>query len=316
MSGLPRDLDRFFDGTTFGMEYDCGDFDRTLPLPGGHSYCTDEVASHGPGGVGVDPQLRWNLYGGEVQFVPQTSEAALLRECQSVLGTCLAHDLRFPGTIHVHVRIPNLLERPDLIKELVFWTTEWWSKFAPLIYQSEQPDNDGAYNAWLYQCNHDVKHMTYDNNALIRMMKARTAREIALELHNHPTDWKNEWHTDPDVMRVKRPAVNFGHLALNETIEFRSFVTTTNPAILRNIIEFPLNFLRMALTKDPDPLRIVRGVRFQERPYSLPNYGGVAEKTTGYFADQRRGIALLLVNGDITVADLNNPPYWINKGFQ
>ena len=72
----------------------------------------------------------------------------------------------------------------------------------------------------------------------------------------------------------------------------------------------------MALTKDPDPLRIVRGVRFQDRPYSLPNYGGVAEKTTGYFADQRRGIALLLVNGDITVADLNNPPYWINKGFQ
>ena len=161
--------------------------------------------------------------------------------------------------------------------------------------------------------------MVYDAAALHRMESAPDdPTEIARALHNWPKtwlDWKNEWHIETD--KVKRPAVNFGHLAINETIEFRSFATTTDPTILRNIIELPLRFLRAMLSDDPDPLRIIDGLQFQDahRLPANPHYG----PTSLYFnsRDQlRHYLAVQLINGDLTLADLNYPQFWIDKGFQ
>lgn len=312
------EYDSFFDGATFGMEFDCGDFDRRIPLPPPHTYCIDEVGSHSRCGIGADPTLKYNLFGGEVQFAPQSCEADLLTEVAKVLCTCLTSEIYFPGTIHMHIRVPKLLERPDLIKKLVIWTQNWWPKFGPRVYQSEEYDSSGPYNEWLYPCTWDVKNLTYPDESLVRMMdpEVDTPRKIALALHNDPDDWKNEWATPQPKDRVKRPAVNFGHLALNETIEFRMFIATSDLLCLRDIIDFPRNYLSVALADDPDPLKIVRGKQFQTQPYKVPNYGGLAETTSGFFADVHRGILIALVNKQITVEDLGCPDYWIKKGFQ
>ena len=305
---------RLFDGATWGLEYDSGAFDRRKPLPPGNTYCTDEVATHSNAGVGIDPSLRYNLFGGEVQTRPCDSEEELFKEITKILSNCLAHEPLFPGSIHMHIRVPYLLERPHLIKKAVLYAFKWWPHLAPLVHDMVE-HHEGAFNVWNAEANKDIKTLTYPPESLVRMMQAPdNPKAIAAALHNNDTVMKNEWYGDTDV--VKRPAVNFGHLMLNETIEFRAFVITTNPEILRNIIAFPARFLEVALNDDPDPLRIARGIRYQDRPFSQPYFGGLAEATTGYFTDIKTGIARALIAGDLTVADLNYPPYWINQGFE
>lgn len=301
------------------MEYDCGVFDRHRILdPELGRWCQDEVASHSNAGIGADPTLKYNAFGGECQVCPCDSESALLARILTILDTQLATDrLEFTGTIHVHVRVPGLLREPGLIRKLVHRTTEVWPRFARDLWLFDNRA-ESRYNHWLEQCNVDVKSMTYDALALHRMDQAPDdPAEIARALHNWPktwADWKNEWHIETD--KVKRPAVNFGHLAINETIEFRSFATTTNPTILRNIIEFPLRFLRALLSDDPDPLRIIDGLQFQDvhRLPANPHY----DNTSLYFIGHdeiRDYLAIRLINRELTLADLNYPQFWIDRGF-
>lgn len=166
--------------------------------------------------------------------------------------------------------------------------------------------------------------MIYDETALARMDACNgTADDLARELHNHPKDWKNEWVDLGPTTKVRRPNINFGHLALTETIEFRVFMTTTNPTRMRNIIAFPLRMIRAALTGDPDPVRIARGLDFQEQ-FSVLFSGDHeaklrrADRTTRYMntpEQYRSNLGIMLINKEITLADLNYPQFWIDKGF-
>jgi len=328
-----EEVDDLFKGTTFGIEFDCGEFDRKAILPHGHTWCTDEVASHSGAGIGADPTLRYNMFGGEVQTAPADSEEQLFNYVDDILRAVLPSDrLRFASTIHVHVRIPKLLERPDLIKDLVRWATLWTPELSKHWYRWENtdyshlPEEARWYYKWSEDCNLRVKSQIYNQAALDRMDAAPgTPREIACALHDNPIDWKNEWTYDLNNKgRVHRPAINFGHLALNETIEFRCFQATTDRAILRNICGVPLRILRMALTNDPDPCRAVRGTKLQDN-FTLI-YGGDTEskliaagRTSLYYnsyTDYRNRIAVMLLRKEITVADLNYPQYWLDRGFQ
>lgn len=302
------------------MEFDCGMFDRNRPLrPELGRYCTDEVASHSNSGIGVDPQIRLNRFGGEVQVEPADSEEGLHRRILTILEENLAtDDLQYTGSIHVHIRVPALLEDVPRLRELIKWTTMVWPAFIEHIWKFDDQDKTD-YDEWLEDCNRQVKTMTYDESALNRASQAPSdPAEIARALHNWPKtwdDWKNEWHVETN--KVKRPAVNFGHIAINETIEFRSFTTTTDPKLLRNIIDFPRRFITMFLTQDPDPLKIVRGVEFQDK-YEFP-YKEHCGFTSRYFhceSRQASHIARLLIQKKITLADLNYPQFWIDKGFQ
>lgn len=303
------------------MEFDCGMFDRKIPMDPAHgTYCTDEVASSSNAGIGADPKLKVNLFGGEVQVRPAASEEELLKRIMTILNTYLkTDDLQTAGTIHMHVRIPKLLQEPDLIKHLVRWTTAVWPSVIKEIWRFEH-EGKTWYDEWLENCNEEVKSQTYDENALHRMESASDPEGIARALHNNPRtidDWKNEWNQDElPAWKVKRPAVNFGHLAINETIEFRSFATTTNPAILKNIIEFPLRFLRAGLMMETDPAKICRGLVYQDS-FRFP-YKEFIGPTSQYFAcegNQRKMIAMLLLRKKITLADLNYPQFWIDKGY-
>ena len=321
-----REVDDLFVGTTFGMEYDCGDFDRHKELPeGSGTWCTDEVATRSRYGIGADPSLQFNMFGGEMQVAPADSEADLLNRIDNILIAVMPLDrVIWPSTIHMHVRLPKLLEQPDLIRYLVKWCSTHWHLFAGKIYQM-LPTEANDYYIWNFQCNQMVKDMVYDEAALLRMDAcADSPADIAKSLHNWPKDWKNEWIDLKSTKQVKRPAVNFGHLALNETIEFRCFQATMNREILANIIAFPLRFLRVALTRDRDPTRILRGLIFQDL-FTFVHAGDTEQtveltrRSNRYFNDQvavRKAIHAALISKKLTLAELNYPQYWIDLGFQ
>jgi len=321
-----REVDDLFIGTTFGMEFDCGDFDRHKDLPeGSGTWCTDEVATRSRYGVGADPSLQFNMFGGEMQVAPAETEVELLDRIDNILIAVMPYDhLFWPSTIHVHVRLPKLLKCLDLIRYLVKWCSTHWHLFCDKIYQMEHSEVNGYYR-WNSQCNRMVKAMIYDKDALLRMDACTSddPAEIAGSLHNWPKDWKNEWVDLKSTKQVKRPAVNFGHLALNETIEFRCFQATMNREILANIIAFPLRFLRVALTRDRDPTRILRGLVFQDL-FTFVHAGDTEQtveltrRSNRYFNDQvstRKAIHAALISKKLTLAELNYPQYWIDKGF-
>ena len=85
-----------------------------------------------------------------------------------------------------------------------------------------------------------------------------------------------------------RPAINYGHLLDLETIEFRCFMGTFDRTKLKNIIAFPLNYLRMALSNDSNPIRITKNIDYvdyfdfgtkEESSFIQQN----REETTAYF---------------------------------
>lgn len=308
------------------MEFDCGDFDRHKNLPEGSGvWCRDEVATRSQYGVGADPKLQFNMFGGEVQVTPTETETELLNRIDNILIAVMPLDqILWASTIHVHVRLPKILERPDLIRSLVKWCSTHWHLFADTVYKMEPSKFNGYYN-WNVQCNRMVKDMVYDEAALLRMDACDDdPGDIAKALHNWPKDWKNEWTDLASAKKVRRPAVNFGHLHDLGTIEFRCFQATLNREILANIIAFPLQFLHMALTDDPDPTRILHGRVFQDL-FTFVHSGdteqtiNLTNRSNGYFnIREQRGQAIHahLLSSKITLAELNYPQYWIDKGFQ
>jgi len=316
-----------FEGATFGMEFDCGDFDRHKELPEGSGvWCTDEVATRSQYGASADPKLQFNMFGGEVQVTPADSETELLDRIDNILIAVMPLDrILWASTIHIHVRLPKLLERPDLIRDLIKWCSTHWHLFADKLYNME-PTEVNDYYIWNVGCNKMVKAMVYDEAALLRMDACTSddLTEIAKALHNWPKWWKNEWTDFNSTKQVRRPAVNFSHLRDLGTIEFRCFQATLNREILANIIAFPLRFLEMALTDDPDPTRILSGRVFQDL-FTFVHSGDTEQtldltrRTNLYFNVRRQmgqAIHAHLISSKITLAELNYPQYWIDQGFQ
>ena len=313
-----REVDELFAGTTFGMEYDCGKFDRQRELPEGlGTWCTDEVAGHSICGIGVDPTQTYNLFGGEFQLFPTETEQALLSKLDTVMRLFIPSEQKgFPSTIHIHVRIPELLKHSKLLRYLIYYATKRWHEFTPYIYKWRDSDQS-RYMTWLHMTMRQVMNDVYPQTSLDALERSDTTDpvEMAKILHNYPEDWKNEYASQ-DPEKVRRPAVNFGHLRDLGTIEFRCFMATTNRKILANIISFPLQFIRMALTGDSDPTRIVRGVVFQDSFDSKHNalHGATSRYVVG-LNSYRQKIAAELLSKNITLADLNYPKFWIDKGF-
>lgn len=324
------------------MEYDSGLIDRRKELPEGSVYCSKEIAAVTLAGIGADPRCEYNLFGGEIQVKPCPSEWELINEIDKIINAVVVtQEVSWGTSIHVHVRIPALLERPDLIKHIVRYSTKWWPEIVPLIYHddnfdlSQLPKQSRPYYHWAYGSMLLGKLAVYDEDALARMEACDgSVADIACALHNReygddPELWKNEWQDidlRPSKTTVMRPAVNMSHLAMPdiETIEFRGFMASTDLGVITNMVCFPLQFLRMALMNDPDPLRIARGVQFQDNfGFVIPNDTAArvlrAASTTLYFNGRPGVIQKIhaqLLSGQITIADLNYPQYWIDRGFQ
>lgn len=316
------EVDVLLEGSTFGMEYDCPAADRTVTLPPGNRFCDRETSTHSILGVGTDPLGEFNLFSGEIQVRPCSSEGELLKEIDKVLRVaCSSDQLGWHTSIHMHIKVPKLLDQVELLKCVLMYTSAHWHKLHPYLFQME-PHNE-KYCNWVRNSAVEITGGVYDEAALARGAWAETPEDLALMLHlRHPGDdpdlWKDEFARDS--RNVKRPAVNFSHLAMElKTIEFRAFTATYDRQILWNIIQLPAQWIRAALTNDPNPERLVQGKTWQTETTMTNNNPLVASRTSLYNHHRDaviRNIEAQLISKALTVADLNCPTYWIEKGYQ
>lgn len=328
------EVDDFLTETTFGMEIDLNTADRNISLPNGYTYCPDETNAHTTCGISVDPKLEFNMFGGEVQMKPTNTEQELYDNVFKIAAlVCPDGVITSPAGLHLHVRIPALLERPDVLRHLLVWGQKWDKQIFSYVFPKRTELDPGkftkkgfVYHKWLDMSKYWGKVLPYRPCDVRRAnaCKSNQVTDIVHALHNFTLDMKAHSWTDPHQHTTFRPTVNYGHININETIEFRSFVATLDRIKLKNIVEFPLKYLRVALTNDADPLKIVRNTEF------LNYYDHGSEKESSMIQTNRGETSLylqsrdvvnsyinsLFISGKITLADLNFPQYWIDRGYQ
>jgi len=326
----------FLQGSTYGAEVDFGSADRRLEMPEGNTWCGIEDYGSAPCGINIDPLLKYNMFGGELQTKACDSESELLKVILDVAEAVIP-TYKLPtnrGTIHTHMRIPQLLERPDVLKHLIEYGQRRDHSILRWVNIVDKPDfaamptaKQREYYNWHYECFTNVYTYPYHSVAVQRMMGSdlTSVNSMVSALHGGVTNQKAFGFAD----RTKcRPAINYSHLPTLGTIEFRCFNSTLNVEHLTNILNFSREYITAALLDDPEPEKIFKGREYADNSMwgSAKEDNQVRENkanTCIYVNDFRtirkttiRYIALLLINKKLTIKDLNYPKYWIDKGFQ
>lgn len=332
----------FMAGATWGAEVDLMNADLKIPLPEGNSWSREEDSGHNDAGICIDPGQRWNMFGAELNTRPCSSPGELHKTIMEIAHLTIPHDpIRLPETphvIHVHIRIPELFKRPDVLRHLLVYGEKWDARLQDVIFQKLEPDMSlcanglqwGHYEYFAHEMN-IARRRGYQPDAIDRALtcKSDDVLDIVRALHPNWDDPKCEgprgghqlWSIEPGAPMV-RPCYNYGHLLDLETIEFRAFVATVDEDILRTILEYPAKYLYCAL-RDEDPMHLVQGATFEVRgdwgtdrdPQRLRARRAA---TDVYWVDpwmQEEAVRLLLSTGDITLADLNYPQMFVDEGF-
>jgi hypothetical protein len=318
-------LEKCLDGYTLGMEYDCGDFDRDIDIPEGSQYCDEEVSAHTIKGISVDPFAIYNRFGGELQLKPTDSEEACFKEIDSILNLALPDTPDHSATtIHMHIRVPAFVDDHELLLDFLKWNDTHWPRVRDYVYYAPYVSVTNDWIKWDMELREQCALAVYSASSLRRATYAKSSKEMACYLHNRvPHDGINFKGEQWLPTRIFRPAVNASHFALStETLEFRAFRQTRDREVLRNIIDFPRQYLECWAT-NKDPLDFILGTKyFTSTDYTLGHTARSIElrkHTTMYtnnWSDVEKYLEGLLKSGEITIADLNYPQHWIDKGYQ
>ena len=325
----------FLQGSTFGAEVDLGSADRRIAMPKGNTWCGIEDFGSAPCGISIDPKLQFNMFGGELQTKVCDSEnelqSTILNVAEAVIPSYQLSPNR--GTTHIHMRIPQLLERPDVLKHLIEYGQKHDHAILKKINIISQPvyelfptEKQREYYKWHYECIDRVYRNPYHPVAAQRMRDGdlTSISSMVSELHGGVIDHKANGFTETTC----RPAINYSHLTDLGTIEFRAFSATLNPKHWANILSFPREYIIAALSNHKEPQTL-----FKNREYADNSGWGSSDESNQVrenrantciyvndFASIRkttiRYITKLFLSKKLTIKDLNYPKYWIDKGFQ
>lgn len=332
----------FLEGSTWGAEVDIGTADRKIALPEGNTWSPDEDSGVNAAGISIDPTLTYNCFGGELRTRPCGSPAELHKLILDIADLVIPGENRtlppFPGVIHVHIRVPALLESPDVLRHLLVYGEKWDEKLQAALYKPFTYDPAlcrGGVQHQHHEVNSRTMHVArtkgYQADAINRALLCESddVKEIMKACNPGWRDPKNlvtrthELFSTAHDAPMNRPCYNYGHLIDLETIEFRAFVATLDPVMLKNILEYPARYLRTAL-QDLDPMYLVQGTKYQAGPIwgtkDDPLYMRARRASTDlYVVDPwmaEEAVRLMLSLGEITLADLNYPQMFIDEGFQ
>ena len=129
----------FLAGATWGAEVDIGTADRKIALPEGNTWSPDEDSGVNAAGIGFDPTLTYNCFGGELRTKPCGSPAELHKLILDIADLVIPGESRvlppFPSVIHVHIRVPQLVDRPDILRHLLVYGEQWDEKLQAELYK-------------------------------------------------------------------------------------------------------------------------------------------------------------------------------------
>ena len=317
------ELDWLFEDATWGAELEIGQCNGIAELPEGNKWCSEEDSVHSKCGVHIDPKKYYSTIGGEIQVKVCNSEqelSDLIEHLYNITNT----EIVGPSSIHMHIRVPKLLESPNLFMHLCEWLYLYEGMLAksiisplPELEPPEFYDSDEEYKFFknYYKMIHNVRHKSISSGDISRLKKSYLHGDSVKDMieNLYPVNKK----TGQKMYHLKpRTSVNIIKIRSLETIEFRSFIGSTDKEFINNIVRFPRQMINAALN-NIHPLDIFKRDQF-------PQYCGwgsreLYDSTTARIArltysrlysyqEIVDNVKNLLDEGLITLEDLGNPP--------
>lgn len=308
--------------STFGLEIEAAYMDRSTDLVGEGTWCKKEGSIiHRDTGIGNDPRGIYNGFGGEVQVTPTNSEQDLISRTLKILKMTQCPEIDMPSTMHSHIRIPELHEKEnlDIVKHLILYSQKWWKPLMEIV--SPLPTLDEIKENFSYDKNHlkmmtkeykdkyRSRHSIYSEKQIARFIEKDTLEDLIdnMTVFN-PNTKKPIWNI------YNRTGLNFAKMRFS-TIEFRCFSASSDPAIIKNIVEFPRLFILCALNNQ-NPVEYFKSKDWPSY-YNWTTWGKDQCDmwiNTNACKNKRKDIIKYLkeklLNHEISLKDLNYSSFW------
>lgn len=243
-----RGVDLKGDHWSFGCEHELADWDTALGYHPG-CYRTPDVTVVNSNGVAAQPSADVYRFGGELNTPPTPDPAGQAAVLACSLGRYAAGGpparVNHRSNLHVHVRVPGLKDSLPLLKRVQKYVHQpaLWELLDQLI----EPIPPGVTPAERKRARRRrVSHRTFLTPArLDHQLKATTVTEFFEREVPRSRAGAVMWHAQP------RCCVNLRQLLQTDTVEFRHFPGTLDPAAVTTCVEWCREFLLAALAGEP-----------------------------------------------------------------
>lgn len=275
---------------SYGAEFELADWDQRKP----HRWRTDlDWTMVNSNGIAVDPKGIVYHFGGEVLAEPTGTPSGVAEQMAEFVNLYPETTVNYRSNLHVHVRVPGLRDDLEKLKTVQVFCSKWLPKLLPVIepiplpVRSRYPTQAQWRGAMKRYSRRKISHQKIMADRIVeRQLMAKTVTEFFEAEALHVESGRLLWATKP------RCAVNLRQLMATDTIEFRHFPGTVNPAEIEMAVEWCKVFLEMALKSDSfkfNPVLVFRSygnrrwpkfqpyVHWMEERYKVtnPHYVGV-----------------------------------------
>lgn len=229
---------------SYGAELELADLNRKAPLPQGCNWDTKDFSMVNSDGIAVDPTGKLHDRGGEVQTWPTCTIPEQVGVFREVMYAFPQATVNYRSNLHVHVRILGLKSDLKLLKSLQRFVHEVFQPVLPILEpipkptEKQYPDPAAFEGAMARFKRRKRSHQMFlSADRVKRQMEAKTVEEFFENEVPRDGEGKPMWHAQA------RCCVNIRQLLQTNTIEFRHFPGTTNPAEFRAALAWVCEFI-------------------------------------------------------------------------
>jgi hypothetical protein len=225
---------------TFGAEYEFSDVSRSIVLPDGLSWNSNEKDIVNSDGIAIDPSGKLHDIGGEVNTKPTNTikeQKELFELAVKLLpGVTVTHR----SHTHFHVSYPGLNEDLSALKKILsYFQINAEYILSRTFNPTKHPLMDAA--AWGYA---KVDRQSLPDWKYKFCMNAETLEDFFNSFYK-----VKDGRVLPQTGR--RYSVNLSSAKKHGTIEFRHFYATLDPEVVESTFEYCRDFMEAALNDKP-----------------------------------------------------------------
>lgn len=254
-------------GWTFGVELEWPDVDTRTPLPDGWAWSVLDFSIVNSNGTANDPRRKLVRYGGELNSPPYTTPHDMAA-ATAELWSLLRPGINYRSNLHIHIRVPGLLEDLAALLRLTSFTRlhlprmiDTLDPLAGLLTGVTDPAaREGAVKR--------LKHSKRSRHYFIpearhqRRLAAPTVMDALYAEYPRHADGSPVWHIGI------REAVNVQSLRKHNTVEFRCFAAPTGWRQVLTAAVFARTWLLHAFNEvapPPVPIGLPRQLPYDHR---------------------------------------------------
>jgi hypothetical protein len=256
---------------TYGAEYELGDVDRLVTLPGGANWNFKDHSIANSTGVANDEKAKLYTLGGEINTDPTDSIEGQLDIWNSLVKSLERIHINHRTNLHLHIQVPGLREDLTALKRLMQYVLGHQNRVYELVEPLDIPERhqfqtEASYKGAIQR--YKRRLVSHQNKLKPKQIAACMGAETPEEFINGhaPKDKTGK----PLWALAIRGGINLSQLRETNTIEFRHFTPSLDSSEIECCFSWIHRFVEAALFtgETPDQIYSSRNWKFpQFAPY-------------------------------------------------